>query len=95
MLATGWVASDGVNVVLAAGRCTVNGLLCATFCVCMLRAGQCAGVVVSMMRERFCCAGSGGRDSGETVRFTLPHRQGGMAPAARLLANWSTTQLDS
>jgi hypothetical protein len=46
------------------------------------------------MRERFRCGGSGGRGSGETVHFTLPNRQGGMAPAARLLASWSTTQLD-
>jgi hypothetical protein len=38
---------------------------------------------------------SGGKGSGETACFSLPHRQGGIAPAARRLAIWSITQFDS
>jgi hypothetical protein len=34
-----------------------------------------------------CLDGSGGAGSGETARFTLPNRQGGMAPDALRFAN--------
>ena len=39
--------------------------------------------------------GSGGLGSGETARFALPNRQGGMAPEARSFASWSITQFES
>lgn len=39
--------------------------------------------------------GSGGLGSGETARFALPNRQGGMAPEARRFASWSITQFES
>ncbi len=50
-------------------------------------------VGVLWVHDRF-GRGSGGCGSGETVRFTLPDRQGGRTPAALRLARVSTTQLE-
>jgi uncharacterized membrane protein YbhN (UPF0104 family) len=50
-------------------------------------------VGVLWVHDRF-GRGSGGCGSGETVRFTLPDRQGGRTPAALRLARVSTTQFE-
>jgi len=54
--------------------------------------GGVQGVMVSLVHFGVVGWGIG---SGETVHFTLPNCQGGIAPEALRFASWSMTQLES